>query len=350
MSSRHANIPIFVPHLGCPNDCVFCDQRAITGKTSFCIGEVESGIEKALSTLSADDVQIAFFGGSFTGIERDDMIALLSIAKKYIDTGKVRSVRLSTRPDYIDEEILDILASYGVTDIELGIQSMSENVLEACRRGHHVEDSISACKLIKSEKYSFNLVGQMMVGLPSATSEDEIMTAKMLCSLGIDAARVYPTVVLAKTELAEMMMRGDYLPLSVEEGAKRAAAVLEVLSEAGIPCIRCGLCATDDLSDKSHVLAGAYHPAMGELSQNALFLERIIKELDRLEPGSFSGVTIYVARGCVSKASGQGKRNKIAISEKYKILPGRVFIKEDETLHGYDVRTETTKKEKVSGE
>ncbi|MBQ7383185.1 MAG: radical SAM protein, partial [Clostridia bacterium] len=134
---KHVNIPIFIPHLGCPNDCVFCNQRSISGRQSFDVSEVEPQIEQVLSTLSEDtEREIAFFGGSFTGIDRELMLYLLGVAKKYIDSGRVSGIRLSTRPDYIDRERLDILSRYGVSAVELGLQSMDERVLAASRRGH----------------------------------------------------------------------------------------------------------------------------------------------------------------------------------------------------------------------
>ena len=202
---RHINIPIFVPHLGCPNTCVFCNQRKI------------SGCEKA----------DFFFGGSFTGIERADMIYLLETAKKFIDAGKVGSIRLSTRPDYIDEEILDILARYGVKTIELGIQSMSDEVLLKSGRGHNSAQTEKACALITSR--GFELIGQMMTGLPGATEETELYTAKKICSMGACGARIYPTVVFRDTELCRMMERGDYsspdMETVISEGAKVLAGL-----------------------------------------------------------------------------------------------------------------------------
>ncbi len=175
---RHINIPIFIPHLGCPHDCVFCNQRTISGKKEFDLSSVDSDINTALSSINAGDaeVEIAFFGGSFTGIDRGLMVTLLKKAEKYISEGKVHSVRLSTRPDYIDEEILNILKEHHVRNIELGIQSMSDDVLSACKRGHTAEQTVNACQLIVEN--GFDLVGQMMIGLPCSSQIDEINTAK----------------------------------------------------------------------------------------------------------------------------------------------------------------------------
>ena len=173
---RHVNIPVFIPHLGCPNNCVFCDQRKISGCIYFDESCVENEILKALSTLSPeDDIEIAFFGGSFTGIDRELMMRLLKISDKFIDSGRVRSVRCSTRPDYIDSEILKILREHHVETVELGIQSMSDRVLEASKRGHSAENTRAACRAIKES--GFKLIGQMMIGLPTSTVDDEIRTA-----------------------------------------------------------------------------------------------------------------------------------------------------------------------------
>ena len=159
---KHINIPIFIPHMGCPNDCVFCNQRTISGRQSFDFGTVVSQIEEALSTVSKEtECEIAFFGGSFTGIDRELMISLLDVAKRYTDSGKVSGIRLSTRPDYIDREVLDILSKYKISAIELGLQSMVDDVLLASKRGHSVKQAEDACRLIK--EYGFSLVGQMMI-------------------------------------------------------------------------------------------------------------------------------------------------------------------------------------------
>ena len=189
---RHVNIPVFIPHLGCPNNCVFCDQRKISGCISFDESGVENEIKQALSTLSPeDDVEIAFFGGSFTGIDRDLMLRLLEISDKFVASGKVNRVRCSTRPDYIDNEVLKILHLHHVETIELGIQSVADAVLFASKRGHTSERTREACRAVK--EFGFKLIGQMMIGLPGSTLADEIETAREICSLGADGARVHTT-------------------------------------------------------------------------------------------------------------------------------------------------------------
>ena len=186
---RHVNIPVFIPHLGCPNQCVFCNQRKISGVKEFSIDEVKDIIDRALTTVSVDDeVEIAFFGGSFTGIERDTMISLLEIAHSYIELGRVKSIRCSTRPDYINEEVLSILKRYGVKTIELGLQSSSDKVLEITKRGHCFEAEEKSCAMIVEN--GFELVGQMMIGLPGSDLESEIRTARFIVSSGAGGARI----------------------------------------------------------------------------------------------------------------------------------------------------------------
>ena len=204
---RHINIPIFIPHLGCPNDCVFCNQRSISGKTDFCEENIDAEIEEALSTCGAtDEAEIAFFGGSFTGIDRELMIRLLDKAQVYVDAGRVSSIRLSTRPDYIDGEILSILSRYAVRTVELGLQSMDDGVLAASRRGHDAATAERACAMVK--KAGFSLVGQMMIGLPVSDGAKEVATARRLCELGVDAARVYPTVVFYQCSTSDAPYAG----------------------------------------------------------------------------------------------------------------------------------------------
>ena len=338
---RHVNIPVFIPHLGCPNNCVFCDQRKISGCISFDESGVRNDIETALSTVFAeDDVEIAFFGGSFTGIDRDLMIRLLEISDSFIAEGRVSSVRCSTRPDYIDEEILAILRKHHVKTVELGIQSFSEKVLSASKRGHSAEMSIKACRMVKEA--GFELIGQMMVGLPESTVDDEIDTAKAICALGADGARVYPTVVFSDTELAEMTSIGKYSPLSIENAIERTASVLGVFDRAEVPVIRVGLCSGENLSSPESVVGGANHPALGELAMGELMYRRICEAADSaLIAQDVYGktMTVFVPRGATSRAVGQKKRNILRLTEKYckKHAINRIKILENSSIIGYNI-------------
>lgn len=330
---RHVNIPVFIPHVGCPNACVFCNQRSISGKTEFDASEVDGIIANALSTVGEDDTcEIAFFGGSFTGIDRGLMLYLLGVAQRYVDSGRAQSIRLSTRPDYIDDEMIADLKKFTVRTVELGLQSLDDGVLLASGRGHDAECAKRACRALKDA--GFSLIGQMMIGLPHSTVETEIMTAREICALGADGARVYPTVVFYETELACMTERGEYAPLTNAEAVFRTKEVLKVFAEAGVPCIRVGLQASENLADETHVMAGANHSAIGELAMGEVYFDRICEEI---EGHGYRGgeLTVYVPRGEVSKAVGQKKQNKERICQKYGFK--RVKVLEKNQILRYNI-------------
>lgn len=306
---RHVNIPVFIPHLGCPNQCVFCNQRFISGVREFDSEDLVGIIENSLSTVSKDDfVEIAFFGGSFTGIDRSLMIKLLEIADKYVESGAVKSIRCSTRPDYIDEEIIDILKKYHVNVVELGLQSVSDRVLYETKRNHTFADEVRACKMITDA--GIRLVGQMMIGLPFSTAEDELETAKFIINSGAEAARVYPTVVFRETELCEMTSLGIYKPLSLDDAVVRCARVVSEFRKAGIQVIRIGLCSSDNLSSENSYFAGPNHPALGELVENQIYFEKIFNFAKNFNLDEESVLCVKVPFGDLSKAVGQKKRNK----------------------------------------
>lgn len=330
--NKHKNIPIFVPHEGCPNDCVFCNQRKISGKTEFDPEKVPFEIERALETIpGGSETEIAFFGGSFTGIEPTLMKRLLGIAAKYVESGKVQSVRLSTRPDFIDEKILDILKAHYVKTIEIGFQSMCDDVLAASRRGHNASQSYRAAELIKS--YGFQLVGQMMTGLPKSTTEKEIFTAREICRMGADAARIYPTVVFYETALCDMAKSGEYRAMTLEESVYSAREAYKTFLANNVEVIRCGLCAADNLFEENTVYSGGYHEALGELVESEIFYEKITEQLGNAIPEE---INIIVAPGMTSRAAGHKKNNKIKLFEHYGI--GKVRIKESDKLKGFEVK------------
>lgn len=307
----HANIPIFIPHMGCPNGCVFCNQRAISGRQSFCMDTVRREIETVLSTLrDRSDVEIAFFGGSFTGIDHRLMVELLELAEGYVRTGRVQSIRLSTRPDYIDGEVLSILSRYSVRHIELGLQSMDDTVLQATRRGHTAAQAEAACRAVTQA--GFLLVGQMMIGLPQATPESERETAERIVALGAGAARIYPTVVLRNTQLCEMWERGEYQPLTLDEAIERSAACLEILEEGGVRCLRIGLCDGETLFHDGKAVAGPTHPALGELVQNEYYYRKLRLCLEQKQL-SGKDVVLLAPKREVSRAVGHGRRNLIKL-------------------------------------
>ena len=334
MAKRHVNIPIFIPHLGCPNTCVFCNQRTISGVDRFDPSDVRLQIDGALSTIDSDTVrEIAFFGGSFTGIDRDLMISLLEIAREYIERGLVHSIRCSTRPDYIDEEILDILSRYGVDTVELGLQSVSENVLSATKRGHGFEAERRAAELIVGRGIA--LIGQMMIGLPGSTLDDELETARFIISSGASGARIYPTVVFNDTELCSMAKCGGYSPLTLDEAVERSARVLKLFVDAGVPVVRIGLCASDNLSSEDTYFAGPNHPALGELVFGEFYYLKIREKLCGLKDAKNSIITVKVARGCISKAIGQKKKNRLRLL--YETSARDICFVSSDELCGYDV-------------
>lgn len=304
----HANIPVFVPHMGCPHLCVFCDQKSISGeKDELTPEKAKNQIEEALSTLQGRRVEIAFFGGSFTAIEREKMIAFLALASSYLKSGRVSGIRLSTRPDCVDEEILDILSFYGVSAVELGVQSLDEEVLKASGRGHSVKDTADACARIK-KRGCFLLGCQMMLGLPASTREKELLTAREICRMGADSTRIYPTVVLKDTPLEALWKKGLYRPLSLEEGVLRGADCFEIFENAGVKVLRMGLCAEE--SCREQAVAGCYHPAYGELVYNRLYFQKLRRMLEENPPAKGSLCRILLPKGELSLAIGQKKCNK----------------------------------------
>ncbi|MBE6637717.1 MAG: radical SAM protein [Ruminococcaceae bacterium] len=333
MKTKHKNIPIFIPHLGCPNDCAFCNQRRISGRTLFDPETVEAEIETALATLPPDGrADIAFFGGSFTGIDRDLMLRLLSLAEGYVGAGRVEGIRLSTRPDYIDKEILTLLGRYTVRTIELGIQSFDERVLAACRRGHTALQAETACRLVKEA--GFQLIGQMMTGLPDATGESERMTAERICALGADGARIYPTVVLRGTELHAMLSDGRYHPLSEEEAVARATDVLAVFLGHDVPVLRIGLQSSEGMT-KEHAVAG-YHPAMGELVKGELYYRRLCELLSNHPQTRGSRPCFAIPRGELSCVIGQKGENRRRLCERFNLSGIRLV--ETDAVAAFTVR------------
>ena len=338
---KHVNIPVFIPHLGCPNQCVFCNQRSITGQMRFEPESVVRIIDEALSTIPENtETEIAFFGGSFTGIDFSLMCRLLEIAYSYVKCGRVSSIRCSTRPDYIDEKVLDTLKLYGVKVIELGLQSVDDSVLKTTKRGHSFEAEKNAVRLIKER--GFSLVGQMMIGLPGSNIEKEKETARFICESNADGARVYPTVVFRDTELCLMAEKGEYSPLSTEEAVFRTAEVLKIFERYGVKVIRIGLCASENLSSPDSYYAGPNHSAIGELCENRVFYSLIYEKLTEMSPRRGGIITVKVPNGSISKAIGQKKNNKLRLISEFS-LKDIIFV-EKSSLTGYEIECEERKK------
>ncbi len=323
MNRKHKNIPIFVPHIGCPNDCSFCNQKKITGVTeSVTPEEVDRIISEAVAFVGNDtEVEVAFFGGSFTGIEKNYRNSLLSVAKKYVDLKKVQGIRLSTRPDYIDDEILNELKSFGVTDIELGVQSMDDEVLAKNRRGHTAQQTKNAAKLIK--EYNFRLGLQMMPGLFGDTKEKTFETAKSIIKLEPDCVRIYPTIVIRGTWLHELFVSGKYIPLTTDEAVEICAELVPLFLEKNIKIIRMGLMATDVINEGKEVLAGPFHPSFGELVESEILFEKARKMLI----GKTGDATFTVNPKTVSAFIGNKKKNIKRLSE---ITGGKIKVCQNE--------------------
>ena len=331
----HANISIFVPHKGCPNDCSFCNQRAISGQTAPADAtDVALAVETAMKyNIDPKNTEIAFFGGSFTAIEREYMISLLTAAKHFLARYNFAGIRVSTRPDCIDEDVLELLKKYGVTAIELGAQSMCDDVLSANNRGHTAEDVRNASTLIKG--YGFELGLQMMTGLYKSDFKKDEYTAREIIKIKPDTVRVYPTVVLKNTYLGHLQKIGEYKAPNAEETAPFCAKLLQLFENNGINVIKLGLHSSETV--ESDMVGGAYHPAFRELCEGHIYLEKILEKLS--EKDKNGQYTILVSKKALSKAKGQQKRNE-------KALKNQGFcctIKGNEKLKDFEVKVEENK-------
>lgn len=341
---KHSNISIFIPHKGCPNKCSFCNQHTISGADkSPTAEEVFQICQKALSEIrSPENTEIAFFGGSFTAIPRDYMIQLLETAVQFVGEGKFSGIRISTRPDCIDREVLEILEHYGVTAIELGSQSMADHVLEANRRGHTAEDVYRASRLIR--EYGFELGLQIMVGLYKSRFSDECRTMDGVIEIRPDTVRIYPVVILKGTELADLYESGEYIPVKTR-GRMRAvistvSMMLRYFEREGIEVIKCGLHASEFV--EKDMVGGFYHPAFREVCEGDIYrkeMTRIIcTELDtsrgfiHMCEGK-KDFTFAVNPSCISRAVGHRKSNVIYFSNK----GIKVRIVGDESIPKYRV-------------
>jgi histone acetyltransferase (RNA polymerase elongator complex component) len=259
---RHYNIPIFIPHLGCPFDCIYCDQKKIAAQVGVpAIGEVKETIDVHLSTIPADaEVEVAFFGGSFTAVDKGLQAQYLEAVQDYIKDGRVAGIRLSTRPDFINQDILDFLAFYGVKTIELGVQSMDDGVLQASARSYTSADVIKSSRLIRQRQ--FDLGVQLMIGLPGDNRQLDIETTRRVIDLHPRQVRIYPTLVISGTHLQTMLDRGDYRPLSLQEAIDTCKEMSLMFQAHHIRVIRMGLYPGEGLRSPGVVAAGPFHPQL----------------------------------------------------------------------------------------
>lgn len=307
---KHGNLAVFVSHIGCPHQCSFCDQRIISGAQNAPTPQDVTAIcESALAQSTGRELELAFFGGSFTAIDRDYMCALLNAASAFVGKG-ICGIRLSTRPDAVGEEMLSLLKTYPVTAIELGAQSMNDAVLLKNERGHTARHVIDASARIRC--FGFELGLQMMIGLDGETERDSDDTALKLIACQPDTVRIYPALALKGTELAKRLAAGEYRPLTLEEGIQRTARVMELFEEknANIRIIRVGLHPSKELEQK--LVAGPYHPAFRELCESRLMLGRLLRALKGVAEGN---ITIGVHPQDISRMTGQHRQNLIALAE-----------------------------------
>ena len=334
---KHINVGLFVPHNGCPNQCSFCNQKAISGHREQVTPEdIAQAVAIAVKNPDSVGGEIAFFGGSFTAIDRGTMLTLLQSAYSYVKQGLFQGIRISTRPDAIDEEICSLLKAYGVTAVELGAQSMDDSVLAMNGRGHTVADVVRASEMLRD--YGFSLGLQMMTGLYGSCDTDSIMTAKKLIALCPDTVRIYPTVVLEHTPLAELYRNGEYQPQTVEEAVNLCSKLLLMFDEANIKVIRLGLHSGGEV--EGEYVAGAYHPAFRELCESKIYLN-IVLEMLKKQSVSKGKIKILVSPKAISKMTGQKRENIRILCEKgyeAKICPDtslreyQVKILKDETI------------------
>lgn len=336
-------IPIFVPHLGCPNDCVFCNQKSISGQTKQVTKEdVKNIIEEHLKYIKKDSkVEVAFFGGSFTGIEESKQEELLAAAYEYIKQKKVDSIRISTRPDYIDKKILKRLKKYKVKTIELGVQSANDYILKKAGRGHTFEDVVKASKLIRW--YGFDLGHQMMVGLPESTTVDEINTAKQLIKLKPKMVRIYPVLVIKNTKLEKDYNDGKYKPLTVTQAVEVCKELVKLFVKKHIEVIRIGLQPTDTITnpdnDKSEVVAGPFHPAFRQLVESGMWYDVIVEKIKQLNT-KVKEVVVTVNPADVNNVIGQRKDNINNLRDVYDV---NLIVKADEKIKQGKSKIEITK-------
>lgn len=326
-------IPIFVPHLGCPNDCTFCNQKKISGQTKMVTAkDVKDTIEYYLSNFKKEDnyIEVAFFGGSFTGIEREKQVELLSAAYEYIKNKKIDSIRLSTRPDYINKDILKMLKKYKVKTIELGVQSSNNYILQKSKRGHTFDDVKTASKLIR--RYGFMLGHQMMIGLPESTRKDEIKTAKDLIKLKPKIVRIYPVLVISGTQLERDYISGEYQPLTVETAVETSKELMVLFNRKNIKVIRVGLQNTDEITDpnnaNSQVVAGPYHPAFRQLVESALWYDVISTNIKKINM-KIKDVQIDANPYDINNIVGHKRCNILKIEE---IYDTNLFINANESI------------------
>jgi histone acetyltransferase (RNA polymerase elongator complex component) len=323
---KHYTIPIFVPELACPFRCLYCDQHKITGKLKMPQPkEISNIIEKHLASFPGrkKEIEIGFFGGNFTGIPVEVQEEYLAVAAEYVKSGRVQGIRLSTRPDYINEQVIKILKKYKVSTVELGAQSMVEEVLQESHRGHTVADTLKASEMIRSAHIRLGL--QMMIGLPGDKPEYDLQTAEAFVDLEANDARIYPTLVIKDTALEKLYTEGKYIPLSMDEAVQRSADVFKVLEKGGVKVIKMGLHPSDAFISGDELVAGPFHVAFRELVMTEIWAAELFPIM---KESSHKHLELHVSPKQFNFAIGHAAKNKKALLEFYDTV---VFFR-DESL------------------
>ncbi|MCQ2606123.1 MAG: radical SAM protein [Bacteroidales bacterium] len=330
MGRNHANIPIFLPQLACPHQCIFCNQNHISSQEHIpSIDETRQIIERNLTTIPSDyTIQVAFFGGSFTGLPIETQESYLQIVQPFIKTKQVSSIRLSTRPDYITDEILAMLQKYNVQDIELGAQSTNDEILRLSGRGHNREAIQNASQKIK--EYGFRLGLQMMIGLPGDTKEISLQTAQDIIDFGAETTRIYPTLVVSDTPLATLYNRGKYTPLSTEDAIDWTKDIYSLFIKNNITVLKVGLHPNKDFTNKEHLLAGPFHPSFKELVLSEIWKDKLKQVMQN--NCKQKNISIFTSSEEINNAIGYNSKNKKELLQLYK----NVFFNIDPILTGYE--------------
>ena len=328
MSLKHSNISIFVPHIGCPNKCSFCNQRYITGAFKApTVRDVALAVKNAQTNPNYDPktTEIAYFGGSFTAINRNYMLRLLRVAHRFVKSGVVNGIRISTRPDAIDDEILSLLKEFSVTAIELGAQSLNDRVLRLNNRGHKVSDVVKAAEKIR--EHGFELGLQIMTGLYADSDASALRTAERVIEIKPDTVRIYPTIVLKDTDLEALYLDNIYKPQTLDSAVSLASKLYKMFTDNGIRVIRLGLHSIE----KEAYIAGPWHPAFSELCQSQIMLNEVLSRIT--DKGKY---IIFVGKSDVSKMIGQKRSNILHLESKGIYCK----VKPDDTLGNLEVRIE----------
>ena len=332
MSKNYYIIPVFISHQGCPHQCVFCNQDRIAGKyEEVFASDVRKIIDEYLETINSKGatIEVSFFGGTFTAIDVNKQKELLEVAREYKQKGLIHKIRLSTRPDAILPYILGYLKEYKVDIIELGVQSLDDEVLRKAGRGHSVNDVAVASKLIKEA--GFTLGHQIMPGLPGDSFDIDIETTKKSIEMKPDICRIYPSLVIKDTPMEDMYNRGDYVPYSLDEAVYISGEMLKLYNEAKIKVIRIGLQPTDTITTGKDIVDGPFHPAFRELVEGHLICETLDKKCPKekdiiVEINEKDISKLYTNKKQYFKRFLAGREGKVYVNTNNKVKKGRIKL------------------------